>query len=151
MDWEGSALIRWLYARCGKSEEANRAIKEDFAGGKLPSAGFYENAAWWWIAVLAYNLNAIMKALVMGGDLDQAQDEGDSIWFDMSSGSGSVTFSNASGTPVQRTSSFRVVVTDAGKDTDVARVRMRGREGRNEHDPGTAMSFVSEKPHRQDH
>jgi len=66
-DMPGDELLRWQYGRCGKSEEANRAIKHDFAGGKLPTSRFYENAAWWWIAVLAYNLNAIMKDLVMGG------------------------------------------------------------------------------------
>jgi len=36
VDWEGADLIRWLYARCGQSEEDNRAIKEDFAGGNIP-------------------------------------------------------------------------------------------------------------------
>lgn len=66
MDWEGGDLIRWLYERCGRSEEAHRAMKDDFAGGKLPTGEFYENAAWWWIMVLAFNLNAIMKRLVLG-------------------------------------------------------------------------------------
>lgn len=66
MDWDGADLIRWFYERCGRSEEAHRAVKDDFAGGKLPTGGFYENAAWWWITVMAFNLNAIMKRLVMG-------------------------------------------------------------------------------------
>jgi len=33
-------LIQWHYQRCGKSEEAHAAMKEDFAGGQLPSAKF---------------------------------------------------------------------------------------------------------------
>jgi hypothetical protein len=66
MDWEGGELIRWLYRRCGKSEEAHSVMKEDLAGGKLPSGDFGENAAWWWIMVLALNLNAAMKRLVLG-------------------------------------------------------------------------------------
>jgi hypothetical protein len=41
-------------------------MKEDLAGGKLPSGDFGENAAWWWIMVLALNLNQAMKALVLG-------------------------------------------------------------------------------------
>jgi hypothetical protein len=41
-------------------------MKEDLAGGKLPSGEFGENAAWWWIVVLALNLNQAMKALVLG-------------------------------------------------------------------------------------
>jgi len=67
MDWDGGVLIPWLYARCGKSEEAHAVMKEDLAGGKLPSKYFGENAAWWWIMILALNLNAAMKQLVLGG------------------------------------------------------------------------------------
>jgi hypothetical protein len=42
-------------------------MKGDFAGGKLPSGDFGENAAWWWVMILAMNLNTIMKRLVLGG------------------------------------------------------------------------------------
>jgi hypothetical protein len=66
MDWDGNKLIRWFYERCGKSEEAHSVMKEDLAGGKLPSNDFGENAAWWWIMILALNLNAAMKRLVLG-------------------------------------------------------------------------------------
>jgi len=67
MDWDGEALIQWQRERCGKSEEAHSVMKGDFAGGKLPSGDFGENAAWWWIMILAMNLNTIMKRLVLGG------------------------------------------------------------------------------------
>ena len=66
MDWNGQKLIPWLYKRCGKSEEAHSIMKEDFAGGKLPSDDFGVNAAWWWIMILALNLNNAMKSLVLG-------------------------------------------------------------------------------------
>jgi hypothetical protein len=66
MDWAGDVLIKWLHQRCGKSEEAHAAIKNDFAGGQFPSGDFGENAAWWWIMILAYNLNVLMKRLVLG-------------------------------------------------------------------------------------
>ena len=66
-DLEGNELIHWLHKRCGKSEEAHSIMKEDLAGGKLPSSCFGENAAWWWIMVLAFNLNAAMKRLVLEG------------------------------------------------------------------------------------
>ncbi len=66
IDWEGEKLIRWHYKRCGKSEEGHSVMKEDLAGGKLPSGDFGENAAWWWIMALALNLNQAMKALVLG-------------------------------------------------------------------------------------
>jgi hypothetical protein len=67
MDWEGGALIRWHHERCGKSEEAHAAMKDDLAGGKLPSSLFGANATWWWIMILAHNLNTAMKGLVLKG------------------------------------------------------------------------------------
>jgi len=66
MDWEGEKLIHWLHERCGKSEEAHAVMKDDLAGGSLPSDDFGENAAWWWIMILAFNLNAMMKRLALG-------------------------------------------------------------------------------------
>lgn len=67
MDWEAGRLIRWQHERCGASEQVHGVMKEDLAGGKLPSCDFGENAAWWWIMVLALNLDAAMKQLVLGG------------------------------------------------------------------------------------
>ena len=69
MDWDGQKLITWLYKRCGKSEEAHSIMKEDLAGGKLPSDDFGVNAAWWWIMIMALNLNNAMKGLVLGKTL----------------------------------------------------------------------------------
>jgi hypothetical protein len=66
-DIEGSQLVNWLHKRCGKSEEAHAIMKEDLAGGRLPSGDFGENAAWWGIMILAFNLNAAMKQLALGG------------------------------------------------------------------------------------
>lgn len=62
----GDELIWWYRKRCGKSEEAHSVMKEDLAGGKLPSGLFGANAAWWHIMILALNLNSAMKHLVLG-------------------------------------------------------------------------------------
>jgi hypothetical protein len=67
-DIPGDEVIRWYRGRCGKSEEAHSIMKEDLAGGKLPSGLFGANAAWWQIMILAFNLNVAMKRLVLGGD-----------------------------------------------------------------------------------
>jgi hypothetical protein len=40
-------------------------MKHDLAGGQLPSAHFGANAAWWQIMILAFNLNSLMKRLVL--------------------------------------------------------------------------------------
>jgi hypothetical protein len=66
MDWQGEELIHWLHDRCGKSEEAHSVMKDDLAGGKLPSNDFGENAAWWWMMILSLNLSMMMKTLVLG-------------------------------------------------------------------------------------
>ena len=65
-DIAGDELIWWYRQRCGKSEEAHGVMKDDLAAGKLPSGNFGVNAAWWAIAVLAFNLNSAMKWLVLG-------------------------------------------------------------------------------------
>jgi hypothetical protein len=59
-------VIWWYRGRCGKSEEAHSIMKEDLAGGKLPSGLFGANAAWWQIMILAFNVNSAMKGLVLG-------------------------------------------------------------------------------------
>jgi hypothetical protein len=64
--WDGQRVIEWHRGRCGKSEEAHSVMKGDFAGGTLPSRDFGKNAAWWGIMILAMNLNAAMKRLVLG-------------------------------------------------------------------------------------
>jgi hypothetical protein len=62
----GDKVIWWLRERCGKSEEVHSVMKSDLAGGRLPSGLFGANAAWWALMILAHNLNAAMKRLVLG-------------------------------------------------------------------------------------
>jgi hypothetical protein len=64
----GDKVIWWLRERCGKSEEVHAVIKNDLAGGQLPSGQFGANAAWWALTTLAHNLNSLMKQLVLGKD-----------------------------------------------------------------------------------
>jgi hypothetical protein len=67
LEWAGEAVIAFHNGRCGKCEEAHKILKEDFAGGVMPSSEFGANAAWWAIAVLAMNLASAMKRVVLGG------------------------------------------------------------------------------------
>jgi len=62
----GDQVIWWLRERCGKSEQVHAELKTDLAGGQLPSGLFGANAAWWALAILAHNLNTLMKRLVLG-------------------------------------------------------------------------------------
>jgi len=61
----GEELIHWYRQRCGNSEKAHSIMKDDLAGGRLPSGDFGENAAWWMIMLLAFNLSALMTNLVL--------------------------------------------------------------------------------------
>ena len=54
-DLAGDELIGWYRQRCGKGEEVHGVVKDDLAGGRLPSGRFGANTAWWAIVVLAFN------------------------------------------------------------------------------------------------
>jgi hypothetical protein len=66
LEWYGEEVVHWYRQRCGKSEEVHSIMKDDLAGGRFPSADFGENAAWWWIMILALNIQTIMKQFVLG-------------------------------------------------------------------------------------
>ena len=57
--------MSWSTGSTTGAARARRPI-EDLAGGKLPSSDFGENAAWWGIMILAFNLNSAMKQLALG-------------------------------------------------------------------------------------
>ena len=59
--------MRWYRERCGKGEEVHGVLKEDLAGGRLPSGQFGANATWWSMTVLAFNLNSAVEKLALGG------------------------------------------------------------------------------------
>lgn len=67
-DLPGDELIWWSRERCGKGEEMHAIMKQDLAGGHLPSYHFGVNAAWWEIMVLAFNLNSLLKRLALPED-----------------------------------------------------------------------------------
>ncbi len=66
-DLPGDELIRWSRKRCGYSEQVHAVMKDDLAGGRMPSGKFGVNAAWWHTMMLALNLSEVMKRLVLGG------------------------------------------------------------------------------------
>ena len=65
-DLPGDEVIGWLRKRCGYSEQVHAVMKDDLAGGRMPSGKFGVNAAWWQVMVLALNLSEAMKRLVLG-------------------------------------------------------------------------------------
>jgi len=65
-DIPGEELIWWHRERCGRSEQAHDVMKNELAGGTLPSRLFGANAAWWGIMILAFNIHAALKQLALG-------------------------------------------------------------------------------------
>ena len=62
-----SEVVRFAHERCGHGEEVHAVLKQDLAGGMMPSGKFGANAAGWLLAVLAANLNALLRHGVFGG------------------------------------------------------------------------------------
>lgn len=63
---EGDELIRWHHKRGGNSEKAHSVLKSDLGAGQMPTDRFGANAAWWQIALIAFNLHVIMQTKVLG-------------------------------------------------------------------------------------
>jgi len=60
-DLAAADLIRWHRAKQGTVEHGHGDLKNELAGGKLPSARFGANAAWWRLNVMCHNLLAFLK------------------------------------------------------------------------------------------
>ena len=59
---DDQAVLQWYYERCGRSEHAHGEWKEALGAGQLPSSDdFQANAAWWQIALLAWNLEVLTQ------------------------------------------------------------------------------------------
>ena len=56
----GQHALEHHWKRCGKSEEVHGILKNDLAGGHVPSADFGSCAVWWYLCVLSYNLQRLM-------------------------------------------------------------------------------------------
>ena len=65
---ETAEVVRYAHERCGHGKEVHAVLKQDLAGGLLPSGKFGPNAAWWQLAVLSANLNAMLRHCAFGRD-----------------------------------------------------------------------------------
>lgn len=63
---DGQMLIDWHRERCGASEHVHGVLKRDLGAGRMPSAHFGANAAWWHIGLIACNFHIMMQRLVFG-------------------------------------------------------------------------------------
>ena len=63
LDWEAVRLLNWHREKAGTVEHVHDEVKNALAGGHLPSQHFAVNAAWFKLALLAYNIASAIKGL----------------------------------------------------------------------------------------
>jgi hypothetical protein len=63
LDWDGIKLLNWHREKAGTVEHVHDEIKNALAGGHMPSQHFAVNAAWFKLALLAYNIASAIKGL----------------------------------------------------------------------------------------
>ena len=63
LDWAGDKLLTWHREKAGTVEHVHDEVKNALGGGHMPSQLFGANAAWFKLALLAYNLASAVKGL----------------------------------------------------------------------------------------
>jgi DDE family transposase len=63
LNWNGAQLLNWHREKAGTVEHVHDEVKNALGGGHMPSQHFATNAAWFKVALLAYNLASAIKGL----------------------------------------------------------------------------------------
>jgi hypothetical protein len=63
LDWDGAKLLNWHREKAGTIEHVHDEVKNALGGGHMPSQHFAVNAAWFKMALLAYNVASAIKGL----------------------------------------------------------------------------------------
>ncbi|MGH2397623.1 MAG: IS1380 family transposase [bacterium] len=64
-EWQAGKLIQWHREKAGTIEIVHDVVKNELAGGVLPSKYFGANAAWLRLAVIAHNVLTALKRLAL--------------------------------------------------------------------------------------
>ena len=72
-DWKAGRLIEWHREKAGTIEAVHGVVKNELAGGVLPSKYFGANAAWLRLAVIAHNVLTALKRLALPAELLRAR------------------------------------------------------------------------------
>ncbi|HEV2118096.1 MAG TPA: IS1380 family transposase [Terriglobales bacterium] len=68
-EWPAKKLLQWHREKAGSIEAAHDVIKNELAGGVMPSKYFGANAAWLRLAVLTFNVLTALKRLALPPEL----------------------------------------------------------------------------------
>lgn len=72
-EWSAERLIQWHREKAGTIEGVHNVVKNELAGGVMPSKYFGANAAWLRLAVIAHNVLTALKRLALPADLLRAR------------------------------------------------------------------------------
>lgn len=72
-DEDGAFLLKWHREKAGTVEHVHDELKNGLGAGKLPSAKFGANAAWFRITCIAYNLMETVRAVCPDKELHTAK------------------------------------------------------------------------------
>jgi hypothetical protein len=65
LDWRGDRLLTWHRQKAGTIEHVHDEVKNALGGGHMPSQHVAVNAAWFRLALMAYNLASAIKGLCL--------------------------------------------------------------------------------------
>jgi len=68
LDWDGGRLLLWHREKAGTVEHVHDEIKNALGGGHMPSQKLAVNAAWFTLALIAYNVASAIKGLCLEGE-----------------------------------------------------------------------------------
>ena len=72
-EWKPERLIQWHREKAGTIEAVHDVVKNELAGGVMPSKYFGANAAWLRLAVIAHNVLTALKRLALPAELLRAR------------------------------------------------------------------------------
>jgi hypothetical protein len=65
LDWSGARLLQWHREKAGMVVHVHDEVQNGLDGGHLPSAHFNVNAAWFKLALMAYNVVSAIRRLAL--------------------------------------------------------------------------------------
>ena len=72
-EWKPGRLIQWHREKAGTIEGVHDVVKNELAGGVMPSKYFGANAAWLRLAVITHNVLTALKRLALPAELLRAR------------------------------------------------------------------------------
>lgn len=67
-EMDGALVLQWHREKAGTVEHTHDEVKNELAGGRMPSQRFGVNGAWFKLSLLAYNVVSAIKGLCLEGE-----------------------------------------------------------------------------------